>query len=326
MKKFWIPIIIIIIIVVVFVFLKNRNKEKEKKPEYETVEVIRGDIEVKILSIGTIQPYTRVEIRSPVRGRIDSVKIDEGDTVKRGNIIAWISSEDRITLLDAARSALASAKRKKDNVAIEQAKRAYQVALKAYKPVPLITSISGEVIKRSCEQGQNVSLESVLFVLSDRLVARVEVDEADIGGIGIALPAVINLDAFPDEYMDAKVTKVSREGRMVSNVVIYDVMIEPETVPSHWASGMTATVTFYLEQNKDVLLIPIEAVKEMKGKKFVMVAGDEPKRKRIKTGTSDGKMIEVVEGLVEGETIILNFSEIKRSRKKNPSRMMRMLR
>jgi macrolide-specific efflux system membrane fusion protein len=303
-KKLWIGIIVVIVIIAVFLFWRNRNTDNSGELKYETAKVERGSIEVKVLSTGTIQPYTRVEVNSSVSGRIDRVEVDEGDVVKEGGILAWISSEDRVALLDAARSELEEAQKNEDEEMLKEAKMAYEIADKAYKPVPLTNSMSGEVIKRSCEPGQNVSTQSVLFVISDRLVASVEVDEADIGKIKLAQETIIELDAFPDERLKGKVTKISREGTLVSDVVEYEVMVEPQKVPRYWASGMTANVEFIIAKKDSILVIPKSAVKEMESMSLVMVLADRPMSREIKTGITDGKLIEVTEGLTEGDNII----------------------
>lgn len=308
MKKLIIGIIFIIIVLAGLFYFKKRNDKNSSQPSYQTTRVERGNIEIKVLSTGTIEPYTRVEVSSSVSGRIDKVVADEGDIVKKGDILAWISSEDRISLLDAARSGLESAQKQNDSGAIKEAEAAYEIADKAYKSVPLTNSISGEVIKRSCEPGQNVSTASVLFVIADRLVATVEVDEADIGKIKLGQKTLITLDAFPDEQLNGKVTKISREGSLVSDVVEYEVMVEPQKVPSHWASGMTANVEFIIAKKDSVLVIPKNAVKEMEDMSLVMVLADRQIPRKIKTGITDGKSIEVTEGLVEGDNIIVTGS------------------
>jgi macrolide-specific efflux system membrane fusion protein len=305
MKKALVAIVFVAIVVVGYFFWQKRNGADPGQLSYETVRVERGTIENKVLSTGTIEPYTRVEVSSSISGRIDEVEVDEGDLVKKGDILAWISSEDRIALLDAARSSLESAQKAGDPEAIKEAEMAYQIAEKAYKPVPLTNSISGEVIDRSCEPGQNVSIQSVLFVIADRLVATVEVDEADIGRIKLGQKTKITLDAFPDEHLNGKVTKISREGNLVSDVVEYEVMVEPQKVPRHWASGMTANVEFIIAKKDSVLVIPKNAIKEADDLSLVMVLTDKPIPRKIKTGITDGKLIEVTEGLAEGENIIV---------------------
>jgi macrolide-specific efflux system membrane fusion protein len=306
MKRIWIGIIVVIIVVVGFFFIRKRLTSKSKQPQITVTEVTRGNIEVKVLSTGTIQPYTRVEVNSPVNGRIDRIVVDEGAVVKPNDILAWISSEDRIALLDAARSKLEDAQKKGDSAAINEAKASQVIADNAYKKVPLTNSISGQVISRSCEPGQNVTTQTVLFVISDRLVASVQVDEADIGKITLGQDAIIVLDAFPSESVPAKVTKISHEGEVVSDVVIYTVMVEPLNVPARWASGMTANVSFLVINKQNVLTLPNSVLKERDGEKFVMVStGSRPEPRKVETGATDGKTIEITEGLSEGDKILV---------------------
>lgn len=328
MKKLWIGIIVVLVVAVGFFFFRKRITAKSNQPQSAIVEVKRGDIEVKVLSTGTIQPYTRVEVRSPVNGRIDKIEADEGDIVKNGDILAWISSEDRISLIDAARSTLESAQKSKDEATIKEAKTAYEIAEKAYKPVPLTNSISGEVINRSGEPGQNVTTQSVLFVISDRLVASVQVDEADIGKIMVGQEAKIVLDAFPDEPVQAKVTKISREAIVVSDVVVYEVMVEPLKVPAPWASGMTANVEFYVIRKPNVLVLPKSVIREREGRKIALVlASDQAEPRKVETGATDGKMIEVISGLEEGDKVMqISNQDLPNQRDDSERRMRRMMR
>jgi len=304
--QFIFVLILIVALVGFFFWRKGRNKKSELA-QANFVEVKRGAIEVKVLATGTIKPYTRVEIRSPVNGRIDQIEVEEGDRVKSGDILAWISSEDRIALLDAARSALETAQKSEDTNLLKEAKRAYEIAEKAYKPVPLTNSIAGEVISRACEPGQNVTTQTVLFVVSDRLVASVRVDEADIGKIRLGQEALITLDAFPDEPIPARVTKISREAQVISDVVVYEVMVEPSQVPERWAAGMTANVSFFVQKKENVLTLPNSVLKERNGEKFVVVLNNNrSEMRKIEAGLTDGKITEIREGLAEGEKVLLS--------------------
>jgi len=324
MKKFWIGIIVVIIVVVGFFFIRKRLTSKSNQPQFTVTEVTRGNIEVKVLSTGTIQPYTRVEVNSPVSGRIERVEVDEGDVVKPGDILAWISSEDRIALLDAARSKLEEARNKGDSVVIKEALAAQEIANNAYKSVPLTNSISGVVIARSCEPGQNISTPTILFVISDRLLANVQVDEADIGKISLKQEAVITLDAFPNEQMQAKVTKISHEGTLVADVVVYNVMVEPLKVPSYWASGMTANVEFIIVSKPNVLTLPNAALKQRDGNKFVLVLnGNKEEPKTIETGATDGKKVEVTGGLTEGDKVIVSYMQTQQNQSGSSQRTSR---
>jgi len=170
-----------------------------------------------------------------------------------------------------------------------------------------------------------VSTQSVLFAIADRLVARVQVDEADIGKIRPGQNAWVVLDAFPDERVKARVTKISREGKLVSDVVEYDVMVEPVQVAGHWKSGMTANVTFMVESKDSILVIPRSALVEEDGRAFVTIAEEKPARRKIETGITDGKLIEVTEGLREGEAVVLGQTESEPKSTTDRSRSIRMM-
>lgn len=296
--------VIAVIAATVFFLLKLRKRPEQGFAETTVITAERGNIEVKVLATGTIQPFTRVVVRSPQKGRLEKVLVDEGDRVWKGRILALVSGEDRISLLDAANSMMQEAKAAGDKEAIERAKQARQMAMKAYLPIPITSPLRARVIKRSCQPGQNVSSNDILFVLSDRLVASVEVDETDIGKIHVGQRATITLDAFPMEKRAGKVVKISQEGRTISNVVIYDVQVNAESIPSTWSSGMTANVQFLIHDLKDVIVLPVGVVHQEGMDKMVMLAGGHPRPHKIETGATDGKVIEIKSGLSEGDSVL----------------------
>ena len=78
-------------------------------PKQDTQEIIkevppfRGTIEQIVSTTGTVLPKNRLEIKPPVPGRIESISVSEGQDVKTGQLLAWMSSTERAALLDAAR-------------------------------------------------------------------------------------------------------------------------------------------------------------------------------------------------------------------------------
>lgn len=301
--------VVVVIAVAALALLWPKSSPEQGHGERMTAVVRRGNIEVKVLATGTIQPFTRVEVRSPQKGRLEEVTVDEGAWVRKGNILALVSGEDRISLLDAANSMMQEAKAAGAEEAIEKAKLAKETAMKAYLPIPITSPLRARVIKRSCQPGQNVNPNDVLFVLSDRLVAGVEVDETDIGKIHVGQSAVVTLEAFPEVKKVGKVVKISQEGRTVSNVVIYDVQVDPKSIPPNWSSGMTANVEFLVYDLQNVIVLPVNLVRQEGMDKMVMVGGKKPHPQRIETGATDGKVIEITSGLSEGDTVLVMGSE-----------------
>ncbi|MEK7223385.1 MAG: biotin/lipoyl-binding protein, partial [Pseudomonadota bacterium] len=75
------------------------NASRDAQPSYREVTATRGDLEVTILSTGVVQPRNRLEIKPPVAGRADEVLVAEGEAVKKGQILAWMSSTERAALI-----------------------------------------------------------------------------------------------------------------------------------------------------------------------------------------------------------------------------------
>jgi macrolide-specific efflux system membrane fusion protein len=91
-----------------------------------TAPVTRGDIEVTVLTTGTLKPVKLVAVGAQVSGRITALKVALGDTVKTGDLIAEIDSVTQENALRTARAALANVKaqRAEKQATLKQAKLA----------------------------------------------------------------------------------------------------------------------------------------------------------------------------------------------------------
>ncbi|MDL2222976.1 efflux RND transporter periplasmic adaptor subunit [Bacteroidales bacterium OttesenSCG-928-M11] len=200
-----------------------------------------------------------------------------------------------------------------------------------------ITSpIDGVVINRAVEEGQTVaagfSTPTLFTIANDLTQMRViaDVDEADIGPIEDGQRVTFKVDAFMDDIFEGEVTQVRLEATTTSNVVTYEVVISAYNPDLKLKPGMTANVTIYTMERPDVLTIPSKALrfipdeellKEMNlivnnpgqetpsGKKLVwQKIGNELKAKAITTGTAGLNVVEVVDGLSDGEEVVLEVS------------------
>lgn len=73
-------------------------------PAHREVMVTRDTLQSSILTTGDVRPRNRLLIKPPIAGRAESILVREGDAVKKGQILAWMSSTERAALLDAARA------------------------------------------------------------------------------------------------------------------------------------------------------------------------------------------------------------------------------
>src|ERR1041384_2626305 len=89
-----------VLAVAVLAGCRSRSAGTDLRP----VRVTRGTIRLTVQATGTVQPLNKVSILPPVGGRIDKIVVLEGRAVRKGQILAWMSSSERAVLLDNARA------------------------------------------------------------------------------------------------------------------------------------------------------------------------------------------------------------------------------
>ncbi|HSV96947.1 MAG TPA: efflux RND transporter periplasmic adaptor subunit [Spirochaetota bacterium] len=284
---------------------------KEQAVASRTVLPERGLIRKYISTTGTVEPRNRLEIKPTIAGRIESVLVVEGQTVRKGQLLAWMSSNERAALIDAARM---------------QGDAELKYWESAYKPSPIVAPITGMVIVRDVEPGQTVSTTTAVLVLADRLIVTANVDETDIGNVKIGMTAELSLDSYPGVEVNGRVRHISYESTVTNNVTMYKVQIIPNRVPEVFRSGMSATINIIQSARGNALLLPIEAVLMEGRTNYIRVGRGEkapPELREVKIGISDESRIEILSGLNEGEKVLVadGNAEVRSAtgtNKKNP--------
>lgn len=274
----------------VFFLLKGNGSRKE---QYAEVLVKRGFIRSAVSTTGVVEPRNRLKIQSSIAGRIEEIRVREGEMVRKGQILALLSSTERAALLDAA-------KLQGDK------ERSYWNSV--YRETAVVAPINGQIIVRSIEAGQTVTTSDSLFVLSDRLIVKAYVDETDIGRVKIGQKAVIGLDAYPEIRVHGVVEHIYYESHLQNNVNIYAVDVIPEAVPDVFRSGMSANIDIVVGEKQDALLLPSGAVQNRNGKTVVQQhdrASGGMRYRIVRTGMQDDSNIEIVEGLREHASVLV---------------------
>jgi macrolide-specific efflux system membrane fusion protein len=252
-----------------------------------------GAIEETVEATGEVEPLNRVEIKPPIGGRIERLLVDEGDKVHAGQILAWMSSTDRASILDAARA--------KGPEVLKQWED-------AYKPTPIIAPLAGVIILRNVVVGQTVDATTVIYAMSDKLIVKADVDETDIGRVRLGMPTRITLDSYPDSPITGTVFQILYEGVNTSNVITYGVKIEPKNVPPFFRSQMTANISLIAREKENVVLLPEAAIQpSASGERQVMVPGPDgkPVPRSVQVGLENGDQAEIVSGVSEGEQVLV---------------------
>jgi HlyD family secretion protein len=186
----------------------------------------------------------------------------------------------------------------------------------------MVSRLKGEVLRPT---GYSDSLRAgfsagrpLLDVIS-HIVAmhdvREQFREKDYDVVSPGQRAMIRVDAYPSKSFNGRVKSVATVASQAeffsSDVKVYTTMVSIDESVVNLKPGMSAEVTILAEESSEpVLTIPIQAVvgsiaMGSKRKCYVLEDG-QPKERDIAIGRSNDKMVEIVEGVAEGDEVVLN--------------------
>ena len=248
----WIVIIVVLGGAGYWFYAKKSNTAEEAKASYDVAKAELKDLRTTVESTGEVEPRNRLDVKPPIAGRLEELLVDEGDDVQKGQILGWISSTERATLLDAA---------------LATSEEELEYWQKLYKPSPLVSPLNGTIIARNFEPGQSIGANDAVVVIADDLIVVGNLDETDIGQVKGGQSVEVTLEAYPDREFGGEVEKIAYDAKTVSNVTMYEVDVRPKRVPPFMRSGMTANLEFVIEEKDAALVVPASAVLQKSGGK-----------------------------------------------------------
>jgi HlyD family secretion protein len=291
-------IVLVIIAAVVGGTAYFRRQASADTTSYLFVPVTRGDLESTVSATGTLSAVDSVQVGTQVSGIIDALYADFNDHVHKGELIGRLDTTVLKLAVDREKATVqqATASLRQAEFSLQQIKRllatkaetetdyetalaaeavgranlaADSVALKqanqnlAYAYI--YSPINGIVIKRTVDVGQTVAASfsaPELFLLAGdlqdmQIVA--SVDESDIGQIHDGQDVDFTVEAFPNRIFHGLVQQVRLGATTQDNVVNYPVVVRVKNADGALLPGMTATVSFEIAKQTNVLRVP-EAV------------------------------------------------------------------
>jgi HlyD family secretion protein len=296
-----------------------------------TVLAGRGDVEATVSATGTISAVNSVDISSRVTGLIKELRVKENDYVNAGQVLVVLDDTSLRAQVAQYQAQLANYgamyERSQKLFAIggESAQQLdsdrtnYLVAKSNYDNFSsqldyyVITApIDGMVVGKPTPAGQTVaqgiSTPQVIMNIADmsRMQIKVMVDETDIGKVKAGQTVSFTVDAYSDKTFTGKVTSISRSATTTSNVVYYPVYVDVDDTAGLLFPTMTARVTLHVGESRNVLVVPLAAVKEDKGQKYIQVmVNGKAENMPVQVGIADDEKIEIQSGIQEGDPIIL---------------------
>lgn len=145
----------------------------------------------------------------------------------------------------------------------------------------------------------------------DTMTVTIAVDEKDIADVKTGMTAQLTMNALPDETFEGQVTRVAQTGSGNGGSSKFDVEItlsrESDMLP-----GMSATAQLTLYEKRNVLTLPVAALRDEGGKTLVYTGKDkktgEPANPvEVTTGLSDGENVEILSGIDSGTTVYYSY-------------------
>ena len=313
---------------------EDTGDEKEGEEEEDDAKT-PVPVEVAAVSEGSVSAYTsssanlvaenEVKVLSEVEGRLLTLRVEEGDWVKNGQVLASLVRDDQAIAFKKAQlqetNARAAFDRATELVERELISREefdklsidYEIAQQelaeaewALKKTTIIAPFSGRITARMTQLGQHVRPGDELFQVTDfdPLVARIYLPERDVLGLEEGQDVQIRLDAATEVYFAGRIRQISPVVDTSTGTV--KVTVEATEPPEQVRPGSFVTVNIVRVTHSDALLLPREAVLRELQKAHVYVAEDDVAEKRAVTlGLEEGELIEVLSGVAAGDRVIV---------------------
>lgn len=289
---------------------------------------------------GTLKPFAEAAVKAKIAGELQNLAVREGETVRKGQTIGRIDpteAEARVAErqadLEGARSQLHLAQKNHDTqralldrgfisknafdstesslevarARVKAAEATLAVTRKALQDTVLTAPMDGIVAQRHAEPGERVPVDGRVVTIADltRLEMAAPVPAADISAVRVGQEVTFAVEGYNGRAFAGRVERINPVASSGSRSVdIYLVVENPERT---LRGGLFAQGTLILERLPAAVVVPLSAVREEAGKRYVY-AVDEGRiaRREVKLGTTlrDQDLVQVTAGLAPGTRVV----------------------
>lgn len=316
-----------------------------RAPAVEAMVVQSGPMLRTLQFSARVATLSRVEVGSTITGRVARVTRREGALVQRGDLLVVLESDElqagltqaqaterqaSATLL-AARAALTRAEqlvqqnfyspaqldenRRAAEVAqaqLGQARASVQAAQVRLEQTRIVAPQQARVLARLVEPGQIVQPGKALMSLAlsgpTQLVA--QVDERFLEQLRVGQPAMVVADAYAQQRFGARVLSIAPQVDAQRGAIeVKFELVKP--IPDFLREDMTLSVEVETGRRERALVLPLAALRGLDpdGQGTVLVVKDERvQQRRVRLGLRSLEAAEVLEGLAQGDQVLLGHT------------------
>lgn len=304
----------------------QEEKTKNAAPMSVRSEVVHpsSDIDTKSY-IGIVEEELAISVGFATSGTISKVCVSEGQTVKKGQLIAELDKTQAENMLAMAKAQMEQAndayKRLKllhDNNSlpemewvevqskVQQAEASLEMAKKSLADCCIYAPESGIIGKGVMNVGEVVlpALPVAKILVIDHIKIRASVPEKEVAAITSSTPSQITLGALPGQVFDGG--KIEKCIDANNSTHTYDIKVSVKNHERQLLPGMVAHIQISPANQQDAITVPITSVrKNANGEYFVWTnKGGKAHRAIVTTGNATGNRIVVLTGLQQGDVVI----------------------
>ncbi|OCT15998.1 efflux transporter periplasmic adaptor subunit [Paenibacillus pectinilyticus] len=253
--------------------------------------------------------YVRTaSVFSEASGTVKTMNFKDGDTVKQGSLIASLFNDDMNKNIIAKQSAIESQKIRVDDAQQKVDQLTIRAPFDGVFSADFANSKSN--VLRNYPAGAQILANTTLGAVASlsTMQLAIAVDELDLTSVKVGQKVNVKVDAIARGSFTGEVTSVSNVGTTSNGVTTYDAVVAiPNTAQNDLKYAMTATAEIFIQDKKDILVVPIQVVTTTKGKSTVTVkkADGTTEEREIKVGIRSKTQMEVLSGLSEGDEVVM---------------------
>ena len=232
-KKVVIPLAVLVIAagaVGVHYFLSGGNAESA--PAYTESEASRQDIQLTLSATGTIEPANQYEVTSSVQGEVLSCTFEEGDEVKKGDVMYEIDSSDAESSVEQAQ------------ISLQQSQNSYNQTLESLDDLNVTSKKSGMITELYVEVGDEVQSGATIADVRDSSIMELTVpfNSSDVSSFGVGSAATVTMDGS-FETLSGTVTAIDAADTVLDGYQIVRYVTIQVSNPGGLSTSSTATAT-----------------------------------------------------------------------------------
>jgi membrane fusion protein, multidrug efflux system len=314
---------------------QQKAKEiSEKKPPVNvvTLDLTPSPIREQTNLPGVVRPWVELTIVAEVRGKIVSKKIDEGQKVTAGDVIAKIDKRSYQNAYNSAKAAFHAAKAdyertlalNRDRLAtqsqlddtlarMESGKANMDTAALDLERCMIEAPMDGIVDKVYIESGQFMNdADPIAHILRiDRVKVEVSIPESDVDSVRNVNDFTVTIGALNKKVFSGRRHYLSKSAQTLARTYLLEVAIDNpngEILPD-----MFTRVNIVKREVKDGLAVPLFSLINNHGSKAVFVVDNGIARLTpIKTGIQEGWQVQAADGLKPGaKVIVVGHKDVK---------------